>query len=46
MNSKALLAAVATVVLPAAAHAQAWFDNTMPTYPGVYIGAEGAATGC
>jgi outer membrane protein OmpA-like peptidoglycan-associated protein len=42
MNPKALLAAMATVVLPGAAQSQSLFDSTMPTYPGVYIGAEGA----
>jgi len=41
--SKKLLLAAAIVALPAAANAQSWFDNTMPTYPGVYFGAEGAA---
>ena len=42
MNSKALLAAMAIVALPSASRAQSLFDNTMPTYPGFYIGAEGA----
>jgi outer membrane protein OmpA-like peptidoglycan-associated protein len=43
MNTKALLATMAIVALPTASQAQSWFDNTMPTYPGVYIGAQGAA---
>ncbi|MBV8186520.1 MAG: OmpA family protein, partial [Alphaproteobacteria bacterium] len=43
MNTKALLAAMAIVALPTASQAQSWFGNTMPTYPGVYFGAEGAA---
>ena len=43
MKTKALLAAIAIVALPTASRAQSWFDNTMPTYPGVYIGAQGAA---
>jgi OOP family OmpA-OmpF porin len=39
---KSLLAAAAILALPAAAHAQSWFDtNAVPAYPGVYIGAEG-----
>jgi len=41
MRKKSLLAAAALLVLPAAAHAQSLFDNTIQTYPGVYIGAEG-----
>src|SRR6202171_5703250 len=41
---KALLAAAALIALPAAANAQSsWFAPTGPTYPGIYIGAEGAA---
>src|SRR3981081_3274212 len=41
---KALLAAAALIPLPAAANAQSsWFAPTGPTYPGIYIGAEGAA---
>jgi outer membrane protein OmpA-like peptidoglycan-associated protein len=42
MNPKALLAAMAIVALPTASQAQSLFDNTMPTYPGFYIGGEGA----
>jgi outer membrane protein OmpA-like peptidoglycan-associated protein len=42
MKYKALVAATALVALPAAAQSQSLFDSTMPTYPGVYIGAEGA----
>src|SRR5262245_60872493 len=41
MNPKALLAAMAIVALPTTSQAQSMFDNTMPTYPGFYIGAEG-----
>ena len=41
MSKKSLLAAAAILVLPAAAEAQSLFDNTLPTYPGFYIGAEG-----
>src|SRR5260370_26420677 len=42
---KALLAAAALIALPAAANAQSsWFAPTGPTYPGIYIGAEGAAS--
>src|SRR5215831_18426551 len=41
MNPKALLAAMAAVVLPVGAQSQSLFDNTMPTFPGFYIGAEG-----
>ena len=41
---KALLAAAALIALPAAANAQSsWFTPTAPAYPGIYIGAEGAA---
>src|ERR1700716_163118 len=41
---KALLAAAALIAMPAAANAQSsWFAPTGPTYPGIYIGAEGAA---
>jgi outer membrane protein OmpA-like peptidoglycan-associated protein len=41
---KALLAAAALIALPAVANAQSsWFAPTGPTYPGIYIGAEGAA---
>jgi outer membrane protein OmpA-like peptidoglycan-associated protein len=41
---KALLAAAALIALPATANAQSsWFAPTGPTYPGIYIGAEGAA---
>src|SRR3981081_4036279 len=41
---KALLAAAELIALPAAANAQSsWFAPTGPTYPGIYIGAEGAA---
>jgi outer membrane protein OmpA-like peptidoglycan-associated protein len=44
MNTKALLAATAVLALPAVANAQSsWFASTGPTYPGFYIGAEGAA---
>jgi outer membrane protein OmpA-like peptidoglycan-associated protein len=39
--NKALLASIAVVALSTTTQAQSWFDNTMPTYPGVYIGAEG-----
>ena len=41
MSKKALLAAAAILALPAAANAQSLFDSAGPTYPGVYIGAEG-----
>src|SRR5216684_2481319 len=41
MSNKALLAAAAILSLPAAANAQSLFDSAGPTYPGVYIGAEG-----
>jgi OmpA-OmpF porin, OOP family len=41
MKNKALVAAIAMVAFPAASQAQGLFDNTMPTYPGFYIGAEG-----
>jgi outer membrane protein OmpA-like peptidoglycan-associated protein len=41
MSKKSLLAAAAILVLPAAAEAQSLFDNTIQTYPGFYIGAEG-----
>src|ERR1700682_22144 len=41
---KALLAAAALIALPAAANAQSsWFAPPGPKYPGIYIGAEGAA---
>jgi OmpA-OmpF porin, OOP family len=41
---KALWAAAALIALPAAANAQSsWFTPTAPAYPGIYIGAEGAA---
>jgi outer membrane protein OmpA-like peptidoglycan-associated protein len=43
MVKKALAAAAVLVAVPAAVQAQSLFDNTMRTYPGVYIGAEGAA---
>jgi OOP family OmpA-OmpF porin len=44
MNTKAFLAATAILALPAGANAQSsWFASAGPTYPGVYIGAEGAA---
>jgi opacity protein-like surface antigen len=44
MNAKAFLVASTILALPTAAHAQSsWFAPTGPTYPGVYIGAEGAA---
>jgi OmpA-OmpF porin, OOP family len=39
-----LLAAAAALVLPAGANAQSdWFRSTNPTWPGFYLGAEGAA---
>src|SRR5258708_9969518 len=41
MSKKALLAAAGILGLPAAANAQSLFDSAGPTYPGVYIGAEG-----
>src|SRR5829696_6570075 len=42
MFRKALLAAAAIMVLPAAAHSQSsWFQGSNPTYQGVYIGAQG-----
>jgi OOP family OmpA-OmpF porin len=41
MKNKALVAAIAMVAFPAASQAQGLFDNSMPTYPGVYIGAQG-----
>jgi outer membrane protein OmpA-like peptidoglycan-associated protein len=42
MFRKALLAASAIMVLPAAAHSQSsWFQPSNPTYQGVYIGAQG-----
>ncbi len=44
MRKKSLLAAAAILALPAVANAQSdWFRSTNPTYPGFYIGAEGAA---
>ncbi len=45
MTKKALLAAAAVLALPMAAQAQSssWFGSAGPTYPGFYIGAEGAA---
>ena len=44
MSKKALLAAAAIAVLPTTAHSQSdWFTSTNPTWPGFYIGAEGAA---
>jgi outer membrane protein OmpA-like peptidoglycan-associated protein len=45
MTKKALLAAAAVLALPVAAQAQSssWFGSAGPTYPGFYIGAEGAA---
>jgi outer membrane protein OmpA-like peptidoglycan-associated protein len=44
MNTKAFLAATAILALPAGASAQSsWFASAGPTYPGIYIGAEGAA---
>jgi OOP family OmpA-OmpF porin len=43
MTRKSCLAAAVIAALPAMAHAQSWFDTSaMPTYPGFYIGAEGA----
>jgi OmpA-OmpF porin, OOP family len=42
MYKKALLAAAAILVLPAAAQAQTLFGPPGPAYPGVYIGVEGA----
>src|SRR5258708_5988328 len=45
MNTKVLLTAVAVLALPASANAQSdWFRSTNPTWPGFYIGAEGAAS--
>jgi outer membrane protein OmpA-like peptidoglycan-associated protein len=42
MNKTSLLAAAAILALPAAADAQSsWFSSAGPTYPGIYIGAEG-----
>src|SRR5260370_17627367 len=41
MSKKALLAAAAILALPAAANAQSMFSSSGPTYPGVYVGAEG-----
>jgi OOP family OmpA-OmpF porin len=41
MSQKALLAAAAILSLPAAANAQSMFSSSGPTYPGVYVGAEG-----
>jgi hypothetical protein len=44
MSTKAFLVATPILALPAAANSQSsWFASTGPTYPGVYIGAEGAA---
>src|SRR5216683_1550569 len=44
MRKKSLLAAAAILALPAVANAQSdWFRSTNPTFPGFYIGAEGAA---
>ena len=40
-----LLAAAAALTLPAGANAQSdWFASTNPTWPGFYLGAEGAAS--
>ena len=41
MNKSAILVAAAMLSLPTAAHAQSMFESTNPTYPGVYIGAQG-----
>ena len=41
MNKTALLAAAAILTLPVAAHSQSLFDPAGPTWPGVYIGAQG-----
>ena len=38
---KSWIAAAALAALPTASQAQSLFDNTMPTYPGFYIGAVG-----
>ncbi|HEY1861249.1 MAG TPA: OmpA family protein [Gemmataceae bacterium] len=44
MSKTSLLAIAAILALPAAANAQSdWFTSTNPTWPGFYIGAEGAA---
>ena len=44
MNKLASLMAAAILSLPAATNAQSsWFESTNPTYPGFYIGAQGAA---
>ena len=41
-RSLSLLAAAAALLLPMAAHAQSsWFGAAGPTYPGIYIGAQG-----
>ncbi len=44
-RSLSLLAAAAALALPAGANAQSdWFTSTNPTWPGFYLGAEGAAS--